>query len=110
MDDVCTLIKETTGGRDKAGNPVTTTTEREVFCQVYGVARTEFYSAATAGLHPEITFRLQDFVEYEGEKLIRYDGELYAVIRTYRDRGSYHGTGGMDPNAIELICERRVGL
>lgn len=111
MDDVITLIKETVTGHDDYGNELIETTERDVFCQIYGVTRSEFYSAAVADLHPEITARLSDFVDYEEEKLARYNGVLYSIIRTYRDRGSFSGGSRtqQDQNAIELILQRKVG-
>ena len=34
-------------------------------CQIFGVTRSEFYSAAAAGLQPEVTVRLSDFTDYE---------------------------------------------
>lgn len=107
MDDVLTLIKDGAISYDEYGNEVKAQTERDVFCQIFSVTRNEFYAAATANLHPEITARLSDFTEYEGETLARYDGVLYSVIRTYRDRGSFHHGG--TPNAIELVLERKIG-
>lgn len=114
MDDVITLIKETVTGYDQYGNEQLERTEREVMCQIYGVTRSEFYQAATVDMHPEITARLSEAADYEGEMMAEYDGVLYAIIRTYRDRGSFqHARGGnyerSDPNAIELILERKIG-
>lgn len=114
MDSVCKLIKETINGRDQFGNPIVERTEREVFCQAYSVNRSEFYSAANAGLNPQVVIRLSDYLEYDNEKLVEYEGELYSVIRTYRDRGSMHQTAfgvasPMDTNAIELTLQPKVG-
>lgn len=114
MDDVITLIKETVTGHDGDGNEIREQEARELFCQAFGVNRSEFYSAATAGLHPDIIVRLSDFADYEGETLAEYHGDQYTIIRAYRDRGSVqHGRAsqwsGMDPNAIELTLQRRVG-
>lgn len=114
MDDVITLIKETVTGYDEYGNEVLEKTEREVMCQVYGVTRTEFYQAATVDMHPEITVRLSEAADYEGEMMAEYNDVLYTIIRTYRDRGSFqHARNGnyerSDPNAIELILERKIG-
>ena len=109
MDSTCKLIKKATTGRDQYGNPQVTETEREVFCRVYGITRSEFYQAAVADLHPEITIRLSDFLDYEGEDMVEHDGIRYSVIRTYRDSGSFHHRDGMEPNGIELILGRKVG-
>ena len=104
MDDVITLIKEKVTGHDDYGNEILRESRREVLCQVHSVNRSEFYSAATADLHPELTVRLSDFADYEGEKLAWYAGSLYSVIRTYRGRGS-----DLDLNTLELVLQRKVG-
>ena len=114
MDDVITLIHEDVTGYDENGNEIIETTERDVMCQVYGITRSEFYSAAVANMHPELTVRISDAIDYEGEKTARFHDVLYSIIRTYRDRGSMqHARSGgyerMDPNAIELILERKIG-
>lgn len=109
MDSVITLIKDGAITYDEYGNEIITQTERDVFCQVYGITRSEFYSAATANMQPEMTVRLTEAIDYEGEKTARYDGVLYSVIRTYRDQGSFHRGGGMSANSIELILERKIG-
>jgi len=109
MDDVITLIAETVTGYDSVGNEIIETTERDLMCQVYGVTRNEFYAAAAVDYRPEITVRLSDFADYQGEKNARYKGELYTIIRTYRDAGSFHHGGGLGPNAIELILQHRIG-
>ena len=112
MDDVITLVKETLTGYDADGNEITEQSQRQVFCQVFSVGRSEFYEAATAGLHPEIVARLSDFADYEDEKLVLYNGQMYSVIKTYRDSGSM-GRGqsrrGLGPNGIELTLQRKIG-
>ena len=109
MDDVITLIKEEVTGHDAYGNETIDTTERELMCQVYSINRNEFYSAAVANLHPELSVHLSDYEDYEGEKLALYNGVLYSIIRTYRDNGSFSKGSGMSLNSIELILERKVG-
>ena len=109
MDDVITLVKEQITGRDEYGNEIVEKTKREVFCQVYGITRSEFYAAATNDLHPEWTIRLADFRDYDGEKLAKFHNAFYDIIRTYRDGGSFHKGSGLDLNGIELILQRRVG-
>lgn len=109
MDDVCVLIKEYIT-YDDLGNPAEMPDRREVFCKVYDVGRSEFYAAQTADMKPEITIVLSDYEDYEGEQLVEYNGELFSVIRTYRDRGSFRAGAGMSINAIELVLERKIGL
>ena len=108
MDDAITLIAETVIGYDDYGNEIIQATERDLMCQVYGVARNEFYAAAQAGLQPEITVRLSDIADYGGEKTARWAGELYSVIRVYRDAGSFQRGRGFAPNGVELTLQRRI--
>lgn len=107
MDDVIYLINEDVVSYDDNGNEIIDPEGRMVFCQIYGVTRNEFYQAAQVNLQPEITVRLSSFMDYAGEKLARYQGQLYSVVRTYRDRGS--GRSGMNFDAIELTLERKTG-
>lgn len=109
MDDSIILIRQKVVGYDAQGNELIEESRRELLCRTYGVNRNEFYAAAAVNLRPEITVRLSDFVDYEGERLAEYHGELYTIIRTYRDAGSFHHGNGMDPNGIELILERKIG-
>lgn len=109
MDDVITLVHQTTTGWDEYGNPIEAFTYRELMCKVYSVSRNEFYSAATANLHPELIVRLSDVADYEGEKVAIFHGKEYAILRTFRDDGSFHHRTGMSANEIELVLERRVG-
>lgn len=102
MDDVITLIQESAPTYDQYGNETHNRKERRLFCRVSGITRSEFYAAATVDMHPELTVTLSDYLDYEGEKLARYHGKLYSVVRSYRGRGQAL-------NAIELVLERRMG-
>lgn len=84
---------------DECGNEVQTITETTVFVLPRGVYNAEFYNAAQAGLHPSITFELTNRADYNGEKVIEWDGKEYSVIRT-------DWTAQRD--GISLICEERV--
>lgn len=110
MDDIITLIKDGQIDHDQYGNEIITKTERDVFCQIYGVNRSEFYSAAVANMQPELTVRITNSIDYEGELNARYNGVMYSVIRTYRDNGSmYGGSNRMPYGSIELTLERKIG-
>lgn len=95
--DVITLVKETTA-RDDFGIFQTTTTERDVFAQVDSITQTEFYEAGRNGLNPEIRFTVFLY-DYDGERVVVYEGSPYAVYRTYRGRD----------DTMELYCERKGG-
>lgn len=57
---------------------------RDVFCGLRSVGHTEFYEAHAVDYHPELKFVLADYLDYNGETLVKYGSDLYRVIRTYR--------------------------
>ena len=99
-DSIATLKGEPITTYDEYGNEVITYTDNEVYVMPRGVYNAEFYNAAQAGLHPSITFVLTNKADYNGEKLIEWQGVLYNVIRT-------DWTAQRD--SISLICEERIG-
>ena len=60
------------------------TDRREVFCGLRSVGHAEFYEAHATEYRPELKFVLADYLDYNGETLVKYNGVLYRVIRTYR--------------------------
>lgn len=84
---------------DAYGNEVSTILETEVFVQPRGVYSAEFYNAAQMGLNPSVTFYLTHREDYEGQKVIEWEGKEYSVIRT-------DWTAQRD--GISLICEERI--
>lgn len=99
MDDVCILIKETVTP-DEIGNQLTGKDQRQVYCRTRSLTRSEWYGASQAGLNPSLVIILSNSMDYEGEKIVKFHGELYSVLRTYQ------GTG----DAIELTLEPKVGV
>lgn len=101
-NDMITLVKESIAP-DAYGDMAVTETTREVFAQLRSITQTEFYQAQTAGLKPEVKFLLADFLDYQGELIVRYTPyelgqELeYTVLRTYRAG-----------NGLELVCKKGV--
>lgn len=63
---------------------VTETSSRGVLCGLRSIGLTEFYQAQATNYRPELKFVLADYLDYQGETYIRYNGDLYVVIRTYR--------------------------
>ena len=96
MADVLYLISQTISV-DDYGNEVETETQRQVYCEVNSITQTEFYAAANTELNPEYRFDVF-FGDYNGEDVIEYQGNRYAIYRTYR-------TG----DTLELYCERKIG-
>lgn len=74
-----TLLKEQPHGVFDSHTP----TETEVFAEIRSVKMNEFYTALNDGIQPQFIFVLTDYSDYDDQKLIRYDGELYDVVRTY---------------------------
>lgn len=58
-------------------------TKRMVYCTVRSVSRSEVYAAKSSGLDPQLVFVLSDYLEYDGEPQLEYQGRRYKVIRTY---------------------------
>lgn len=79
--DVIGLITETRSGHGV--HEAVTRTERTVFCTVQSVSRAEFYNALNAGVQPEYVFALALAEDYQQERLVRYHGQLFRVVRTY---------------------------
>ena len=98
-ESVATLKAYGTPTYDEYGNEVPNITETEVYVMPRGVYNAEFYNAAQAGLHPSITFELTNRADYNGEKLIEWEGKDYEVIRV-------DWTGQRDN--ISLVCQERV--
>lgn len=98
-DAVATLKHQNGATYDTYGNEVITYTDREVYVSPRSVYQNEFYNAAQAGLHPSITFMLTNREDYQGEKLIEFEGELYDIIRD---------DWNAQKDRIYLVCEKRV--
>ena len=98
-DSIATLKGEPITTYDEYGNEVITYTDNPVYVMPRGVYSAEFYNAAQAGLHPSITFVLANKADYNGERLIEWEGKYYNVIRT---------DWNAQRDAISLICEERV--
>lgn len=95
-DHELTLIRQEIV-KDDIGNQIPKEIETTVLCGLKSVGRNEFYSAAVTGLKPELIFVIHGY-EYNGEKIVKFEGKRYRVIRTYMT----------DFEEIELICEKVV--
>lgn len=97
-DDVIKLIGRALTGYDDYGNEIITPDVVTEFCKAESISRNEFYAAASAGLKPEWRVTISNAADYHGEELAEFHGEIYSVIRTYRDG-----------DAVELTLEKKVG-
>lgn len=94
LTDIIWLVSRTPSSSDpitEAGDVTYTETQRWVYADAPSVGQSEFYQAAAAGLKPELKFVLQDWLDYGGEKTVRYcpygsaEYREYTVLRTYRN-------------------------
>lgn len=97
--DVINLITET-----QVQSPdytwTSTETSSEVFCDVRSITRTEWFEAGRSGIeHPAFIF-IMDRNEYEGQKIVEYNGQRYGVYRTYASKNE----------DLELYVEAKGGL
>lgn len=81
VDGVITLVKKSYG-RNAAGGLIWEETERDVFCSIRSVSRTEFYEASQNGIPPTYVFTTNP-INYEGEDTLIYGGFRYGITRTY---------------------------
>ena len=86
MHELIILIKR------REGADVST---RETFAALRSIGQQEFYASHATDFNPELKFVLADYLEYEGENLVEYNGQRYRIVRTYR-------TG----QELELVVER----
>lgn len=97
--DVIQLISENRTGHGV--HEAVTETERTVMCTVQSVRRDEYYTALNAGYQPEYVFVLALAEDYQNERLVKFHGQKFRVVRTYRtedgieitvDRSDENGT------------------
>lgn len=74
-------------------------TRKKVFAQVDSVTSSEWFEGGRNGLNPEYRFTI--FVgDYGGEEIAEYNGNRYAIYRTYIGRNEM----------IELYVEKNKGV
>lgn len=81
-ESVATLKAQASATYDSVGNETLTYNEKTVMVMPRSVYNSEFYNAAQVGLHPSIVLEISNRADYNGEKLVEFEGELYDVIRT----------------------------
>lgn len=84
-----------TYGNDEIGNQIPKEIRREILCKEKSVGRSEFYSAATSNMRPEVILTIHKY-EYEGERKVEFEEQQYTVLKTYSENFE----------EIELTCER----
>lgn len=84
---------------DEYGRKVPIESRKQVFVQPRGVYASEFYTAQQLGLKPSVTLDMTDQRDYDGQKVLEYNGRRYNVVRV-------DWTAQRD--GISLICEERL--
>lgn len=93
---LCSELK----GTDEIGQTISFgLREIEVYATKSSIAQKEFYSAAQAGLEPEFKIEISEF-DYNGESIVRVDGDFYKVYRTYI----------RNDEIVELYCTHAKGI
>lgn len=95
--NVISLISETKTV-NSLGVTSTTNSYTDVFCNVSSISAQEFFEGGRSGLNPSYRMTLF-FGDYNGEKMLEYNGETYAIYRTYQKT----------TDTIELYVERKGG-
>jgi len=98
MDSVIDLVA-TTYVKNAYGVSIPTNTARTVFAQIGPITRAEYAAAGRNGLNPSFMASVWAG-DYLGERTVTYEGQGYAVYRTYKPPNSDY---------IELYCERKGG-
>lgn len=77
-------------GRDEAGYPTEPeeVSRNAVFANKLSVTQTEFYAANQSDMQAEHIFEIHTF-EYDGERTLEYNGDMYNVIRVYESSPEY---------------------
>lgn len=78
---------------DSLRKPYKVYEKHEVFLNVKGVKRNEFYQASAQGYRPELCVEIRD-VDFVKETHLEYDGTMYRILRTYPTKNE----------CLELIC------
>lgn len=83
MNEILNLI-QTAETADEYGDLVVEENPRRVFAKLGSIGQKEFYQAQAVGLQPELKFVLADYLDYNGEQLVDYNGQRYRILRTFR--------------------------
>jgi SPP1 family predicted phage head-tail adaptor len=99
MQDSTLKLISYTQTKDKYGMPVKVESKTEIFCRVTSVSGSEFNAASQNGIKPQWKFIIRSR-EYSGEKVVEFEGQKFAIYRTYQS--------SLDD--LELYVEEREGI
>lgn len=85
---------------NEVGDQIETQEKKMRFAKIKSIGQSEFYQAQAQGLKPEIKFVLADYLDYENQEEVVYNGFRYKVLRTFRT----------ETNEIEIVCYGGIRL
>ena len=85
---------------NEVGDQIETITKKMRFARLKSIGQAEFYQAQAQGLKPEIKFVLADYLDYENQEEVIYNGFRFKVLRTFRT----------EENEIEIVCYGGIRL
>lgn len=98
--EIVYLISKTLG-EDEIGNITSSSfTEKKIYAKKQSVRTNEFYNATMTGLSPSCEFVIKK-LNYSGEQELKWNNELYEVIRTIDPKNKYD---------IVLVCSKKIGI
>lgn len=80
-EGIAILKGEPVARYDEYGNETIEHSESTVFVKPRSVYASEFYSAAQIGITPSIVLIIANRADYNGQKIVEYDGVIYEVVR-----------------------------
>lgn len=99
MYESVATLRTVTYVQDSELNEVPAYEDREVFVKPRSVSRSDFYQAAQSGLKPSVVLVISAAEDYQGEKVVLYEGKEYSVLRVYQRP---------ERDEVELTLEERT--
>lgn len=93
------VLRKETITQDASLNEVMVFTDRTVFVKPRSVYASDFYEAARAGLQPSVVLIMSNPADYQGEKVVLYNGTEYTVTRVFQRP---------ERDTLELTLEERT--
>ena len=85
---------------NNVGDLIKTSEKTMRLAKLKSIGQLEFYQAQAQGLKPELKFVLADYLDYNNQEEVIYNGFRYKVLRTYRT----------ESNEIEIVCYGSVRM
>ena len=80
-EGIAILKGEPIASYDEYGNEKTDHNKTTVFVKPRSVYASEFYNAAQIGITPSIVLTIANRADYNGQKIVEYEGKDYEVVR-----------------------------